>query len=416
MGKRTLKPLADRDPLRVMFVCTSMPVGGAEILLTDLIRGMDRQRFAPELCCTKDLGPLGEELAEEVPVFSNLLNSKYDLRVLPRMIELFRLREIDAVITVGAGDKMFWGRLAAYFAGVPVVASAIHSTGWPDNINWINRQLTRITDRYIGVADAHGKHLTEVERFPENKVVVINNGIDTRRFIPSAVARQQIRRELKIDASAPVCGIVAALRPEKNHQLFLQAASRVRQQLPDAQFIIVGDGPERTNIEKWCQELDLQDDVHLLGNRSDIPEVLSAMDVFALTSHNEASPVSILEAMSVELPVVAPDVGSISQSVEHGKTGLLVPAGDLGATASSMLILLSSRDKRALFGRLGREKVRQYGSLDVMVAGYQDLIEQVYGQKCLPDSCSTDSTNQASLPRTKKKDEPSDQSEHLTIS
>ena len=81
-----------------------------------------------------------------------------------------------------------------------------------------------------------------------------------------------------------------------------------------------------------------------------------------------------------------------------------------------MLILLSSRDKRSLFGRLGREKVKQYGSLDVMVTGYQDLIHQVYGQKCLPDSCSADSTKQANLTRTKQKDEPIQPSEHLTIS
>ncbi|MEX1039021.1 MAG: glycosyltransferase, partial [Pirellulaceae bacterium] len=279
-------------PLRVMFLVTSMPVGGAEVLLVNLIRGIDRQRFTPELCCLKEQGPLGEELATEIPVFEKLIAGKYDLRVLPRLVELFRMRKVDAVVTVGAGDKMFWGRIAAYWAGVPVVASAIHSTGWPDGINWLNRRLTRITDRFIGVAEAHGKHLREVEGFPAEKVVVIPNGIDTRRFVPDLASRMEIRMELGIDPFAPVCGIVAALRPEKDHALFLQAARRVVDVCPAARFLIVGDGPQRAEIETLRRELNLEAEVILTGNRPDIPQLLAAMDLFALTSKNEASPVS----------------------------------------------------------------------------------------------------------------------------
>ncbi len=126
-----LPPLADRGPLRVMFVITSMPVGGAETLLAELVRRMDRTRFRPEFCCLKRLGPLGEVLAEEVPAYSGLLADKYDFAVLGRLAGLLRRRRIDAVVTVGCGDKMFWGRLAAWLSGVPVVCAALHSTGFP---------------------------------------------------------------------------------------------------------------------------------------------------------------------------------------------------------------------------------------------------------------------------------------------
>ena len=147
-----LIPLADRGPLRVMFALTSMPVGGAETLLVNLIRRLDREQFLPELCCLKELGPLGEEMAEEVPTFSQLIGGKTDVRVLGRLAKLLAWRRIDALITVGAGDKMFWGRLAAWRAGVPVVASALHSTGWPDGVGRLNRLLTPITDAFIAVA------------------------------------------------------------------------------------------------------------------------------------------------------------------------------------------------------------------------------------------------------------------------
>ncbi|MCA9240122.1 MAG: glycosyltransferase, partial [Planctomycetales bacterium] len=95
-------------PLKVMFLQTSMPVGGAEVLLVNLVRRLDRSRFSPEIVCLKDPGPLGEEIAREIPLHSNLLRHKLDLRVLPRLARLMRRRKVDAVVTVGAGDKMFW--------------------------------------------------------------------------------------------------------------------------------------------------------------------------------------------------------------------------------------------------------------------------------------------------------------------
>ncbi|MEW4565027.1 glycosyltransferase [Bremerella sp. JC770] len=381
MRRRNNLPLDDRGPLRVMYLVTSMPVGGAETLLVNLIRRMDRHRFAPELCCMKELGPLGEEMQQEVPTFHNMLSGKYDLRVVPRLTELFAMREIDAVVTVGAGDKMFWGRLCASLAGVPVVASAIHSTGWPDSINWLNRRLTSITDRFIGVAAPHGKHLVEVEGFPTEKVTVIPNGIDTDRFVANLRTRNEIRGQWGVSEDTPVCGIVAALRPEKDHALFLKAAARVLQQAPKSHFVIVGDGPERPAIESLRDELGLQAHVTMTGSRSDIPELLSAMDCFALTSKNEASPVSILEAMSTQLPVIAPRVGSIPDAVDDGINGLLVQASSLDETAEAIATVMQDADKRIAMGKAAREKVLRYGSLDAMVSGYQDLISGVYRQK-----------------------------------
>ena len=216
------KRLNDTRPLRVMFLVTSMPVGGAETLLVNLVRGMDKSRFAPEIACLKERGPLGEELAAELPVHSELLAKNFDVRVLPRLGQLMREREIDVVITVGAGDKMFWGRLAARWAGVPLVMSALHSTGWPNSIGRLNRLLTPLTDGFFWVADAYAEHLVAHKNFPRKKVFTIYNGVDTGRFAPGDGSA--IRHELDIRAAAQVIGILAALRPEKNHELFLTGA------------------------------------------------------------------------------------------------------------------------------------------------------------------------------------------------
>ena len=355
-----------------------MPVGGAETLLVNMMRRMDPQLVRPEVACLKEKGPLGEQIADEFPVHSHLLAGKWDFRVLPRLIRLMRSRRIDAVVTVGAGDKMFWGRLAAYFAGVPVIASALHSTGWPDGVGKLNRLLTPITDAFIAVADSHGKFLHEFERCPERKVHVIRNGVDCDRFRPSESNRIDVRRELGLGEEAKLVGIVAALRTEKNHSMLIRCAAKLKEHNPDLHWVAVGDGPERDSIEKLASELSVSDRIHLLGTRHDTPRLVSALDAFTLCSLNEASPVSILEALACGVPVAASDVGSISESILPGKTGYLFPSEDLDAMADSVAKLISDSEQGRGLGAQGRDLVFRSGSLESMVRGYEDLVTDLY--------------------------------------
>jgi len=358
-----------------------MPVGGAETLLVNMVRRMDRDRAEPLIGCMKEKGVLGEVLAKEIPVFENLINHKFDVGVVSRLAKLFKDEQIDAVITVGAGDKMFWGRLAARRAGVPVILSALHSTGWPDGVGRLNRMLTGITDGFIAVAKDHARYQIEQERFPKSKVFMIPNGIDTDRFQFDPAARNQWREKCGIPADSPVMGIVAALRSEKNHAQFVDAAATVIKERADAHFVIAGEGPERGLIESKIAEHNIAKNVHLLGSIDDIPGVLSMIDIFALTSHNEASPVSILEAMSCERPVVAPNVGSIHESVLEEKTGFLVEAGDAAATADRWLRLINDSEMQQQMGLAARQHVIANGSLESMTNGYMELVEKIYSQK-----------------------------------
>lgn len=370
-----------QQPLRVMFVITSMPVGGAETLLVNLVRSFDRRQVEPYICCLKEPGELGEQIRSEIPLFSQMINGRYDIAVIRRLRQLFKQHAIDAVITVGAGDKMFWGRLAAKYAGVPVILSALHSTGWPDGVGRMNRMLTRITDGFIAVAENHRKYLVENENFPAEKVKLIPNGINTCRFEFNAAARNEWRQKLGIPNDGPVCGIIAALRPEKNHELFLKLADHCGRKLTNAHFLIVGDGPRRQELETLAAKTEVAKRIHFLGSRSEIPQILSAVDLFALTSHNEASPVSILEAMSCSRPVVAPDVGSISQAVIDGETGYLFEAGDFQLAKKRWLQLLSNSDLVRRLGNAGRSHVEAYGSLESMTRGYEELVREIFNKK-----------------------------------
>ena len=378
-----LKKLSDCEPrpIRVMFLLTSMPIGGAETLLVNLVRRLDRNRIEPLIGCMKHKDVLGEMLAKEIPVFSDLIGHKFDVAVLGRLKRIFIEQNVDALITIGAGDKMFWGRLAAKRAKVPVILSALHSTGWPDGVGRLNRMLTRITDGFIAVAQQHAEYQVEQEKFPKEKVFLIPNGIDTDKFVFSPKSRQQWRVHLGIDAEAPVVGIVAALRPEKNHDLFLESARLVSSQLTQAQFVIAGDGPERQRLGALAREKGIEDRVHFIGSTQDVVGVLSMVDMFGLSSHNEASPVSIMEALSCQRPVVATDVGSIDESVLQGKTGFLVPRDDAQAMSERWLEILGDPSLAQQLGQQGREHIIANSSLDSMTEGYASLVEDIFARK-----------------------------------
>ena len=379
--RRNLRPLEDRGPLKVMFVITSMPVGGAETLLVNLVRRMDRTRFLPELCCLKERGPLGELLAQEIPTYEKLIRHKYDIGVVGRLADLMRRRSIDAVVTVGTGgDKMFWGRLAAMRVGMPVILSALHSTGLPDHVEFPNRLLAPFTDGFIGCAAAHGEYLARHEGCPRRKVFVIPNGVDVERFRPLEPSAT-LAAEIGLKVGPPTAAIVAALRPEKNHELFLASAARVVGRIPDAQFVVIGDGPRRGELEALARSLGIGRAVRFLGTRSDIPQLLALVDVLVLSSHMEANPVSILEGLACGKPVVATRVGSISESVHHGENGLLVEPGNAEALGEALERLFVDSELRRSMGHAGRDEVVSHWSLERMVEGYQKLVQSTYLSK-----------------------------------
>ena len=367
----------DRGPLRVMFVHTEMVVGGAETLLAEILRKMDRDRFQPELCCLKRLAELGKVLSQEVPTFTGLLKNKYDVGVLWRLTRLMEKRHIDAVVTVGTGgDRMFWGRLAAWRAQVPVILSALHSTGYPVYVERMNRMLAPITDGFIGCAKSHSEFLVNGEKCPRSKVFTVWNGVDVERFRPRD--RGVMRANLGIASDSPVAGIVAALRPEKQHVMLIEAMARVVAEVPKALLVIVGDGIEREAIEAKVSELGLAQNVRLLGTRHDVPEILAALDLKVLSSKMEANPASTLEAAACGLPVVVPHVGSLPDTVVDGETGLLCQPNDPAALANGMLQIFSDRRRAEEMGQAGRELVCRRFSVEAMVGGYERLIDEVY--------------------------------------
>ena len=354
------------------------------MLTANIIRRLDRERFAPELCCLKERGELGEALADEIPVHHDLLRSKYDLRVWPRLTRLLRAsanrcghhrrrRRQDVLGPARGPARRRAGRsLGAAQHGL----AGRRRPAQPD----ADADHRRVHRRGRIARPIPGR---EHERFRRSKVAVIPNGVDTRAIRAASPMSPPCAASWASAPTDPVVGIVAALRPEKNHELFLEMARRVvaaiagravsdrrRRPVPrSARTAGARIGHRRSNVL-------------FLGSRDDVPRLLAAMDVFALTSHIEANPVSILEAMSVGRPVVATNVGSIHEAVVEGETGFLVPPGDAAQLADRVLRLAATiRSRRHAMGAAAREAVVERWSIEAMVRGYERLIESIYDTK-----------------------------------
>lgn len=365
----------------MLFVNTDLRVGGQESALVEIVRGFDRARIRPVVACLKEAGELAPKVrAAGIPLYSDLLSSRYDVRVLYRLIGIIRREKIRVVCTVGSGDKLFWGRLAGWLARVDGIVATLHKTRSADGrpvVEPLNRLLTPITDAYVAVARGAAEYLVTEEGLPREKVHVIYNGVDLERF--SGDGRADARRELGIAHDAPVAVHVAQLRPEKGHDVLLAAAASVLERVPAARFLLVGDGALRAPIEARIRELGIAESVTLLGVRHDVPRILAAADLALLPSKPrvETFPNSILEAMASGLPVVASRVGSLDEMVEDGVTGYLVPADDARALADAIVRIFFDRTRARAMGERARARVAAHFTRERAIRARQELFSSL---------------------------------------
>ena len=194
--------------------------------------------------------------------------------------------------------------------------------------------------------------------------------------------RGELRAELGV-GDAPLIGIVARLVPIKAHEVFLAAAAEVRRQVPGARFLIVGDGELRQALEQQTAALGLTDAVRFLGWRADIDRLYADIDVVALTSRNEGSPVALIEAMASGVPVVSTEVGGVADVVQHGVSGLLAPMDDAAGIARHILTLLADPAMRHTMGQHGRARVAATYDAGRLVTDIETLYEDLVREKQL---------------------------------
>jgi len=237
----------------------------------------------------------------------------------------------------------------------------------------INPLADRVTANSRAVADAaRGERGLGGER-----LVTIPNGIDVAAWAPPGGAREQVRREWGIPASAPLIGTIGHLSPVKCHSDLLEAMVAVVARFPDARCAIVGEGPLRASLEERARGLGVSDRVILAGLRADVPRVLAALDVLAQPSRTEGLSNALLEAMAAAVPIVATRAGGNSDLIDDGSTGRLVAAGAPAQLADALVDLLGNPAAARRMAAAARERVAEGFTLERMVRRHEELYDEL---------------------------------------
>jgi glycosyltransferase involved in cell wall biosynthesis len=306
-----------------------------------------------------------------------LYRHRFDVRVFRRVDQMLGEIRPDVVFTDFSRMNLLFGGWPAALRFIGRIVVAFHSTHTYGRrlVRWIDRLfLPRVSD-FIAVGEAQGRYLVREEGIAPDRLHVIHNGVDIQRFRPDVPMAEELR--VRKDRGVPLIGIVAALRREKAHDVFLRAASRVLQEIPHAEFFIIGDGPQREYLLKQIAAYNLAGSVHWLGMRKDTEAIYPALDVKVLCSSpiHETFSISILEAMASGRPVVTTDVGSLRELVVDGETGYFVPHSNPEALAEKIVNLLHDSSLRTAMGIAARRRVEQLFSLDTMVRAYEEVFD-----------------------------------------
>lgn len=376
----TVRPDADAEvpggPVRVGFVLHVMQVAGAEMLVAETIRRLGA-RLQPTVLCLDGVGPLGEALRKEgVPVITLERRPGLDLSLPRRMARVIREHGLE-VLHPHQYTPFFYTALARPFVRRPLhVILTEHGRHYPDVVSPRRRLvnqllLTHFVDEITGVSRFSAESLVSVEGFRGHDITVIDNGIDPERY-ESRRDWQALRRELGLDPSRRYVACVARFHSVKDHATLIRGFAGVARAFPDVDLLLAGDGPLRADLERLVKELGVQDRVLFLGVRSDVPRLLQAVDIFAMTSLSEAASLTVLEAMASGRPVVVTAVGGNPELVRHEREGLLVPRGDAGATTEALRRLLEDSEMASRLGHAGQQRVREHFRLDDAVTKYYD--------------------------------------------
>ena len=363
--------------MKVFYLITELDPGGAERMLYELVKRLDRERFEPTVGCLRGRGEVGGWIADlgvEIIYFD--MRSCLDWGALRRVAAELRRREVDMLHTVLFHANTV-GRLAARAGGVKRVVSSVRVEEKRRLHLWLDGLTQMWMDIETCVSESTRNYTHERARIPMSKLVVIPNGVDVARFedLPRPPA------EWRLPAEGPVVATVARLDEQKNPLGLLRAFADAWQYEPRATLAWAGAGPMLGQVRKEAERLGLSKSLRLLGSIPDVRPLLGRADIFALNSRWEGMPNCVLEAMACGLPVIATAVGGCAELIEHGKTGYLAPPGDAQAMSGGLCRLMDSASLRRRMGEAGRERARSEFTLDAMVkkneAVYERLLRKV---------------------------------------
>jgi glycosyltransferase involved in cell wall biosynthesis len=365
---------------RVAVVVSHLTIGGAEQLLLELLRHINRQRFDVYVIFLRDPGILGKEILQlGFPVSTGIIRSKFDLSGVFKLRWLLKNFQTDVVFLINHLNTLFFGVLAGRLAGVRSCINWENETfkKYPfHHLTMLGRRILHLgVDHVVAAAKGHGDYIAKEEKIPNFKIRVIYNGVDPGRF-QSLLGPEEARDRLGIPPRSPMVSIVAALRPDKAHHIFLRAARMVVDAMPEAHFLVIGDGPQMPFLKTLAMDLNLESQVHFLGFQRQLGDIFAAVDINCLSSYPQQETLSVaaIEAMSAGLPIVCTDVGFMKEIVIPNETGFLVPVDDPAALSEKLVSLLQNPKLQKHMSCQARKLVNENLSVHQMAKAFEQLM------------------------------------------
>lgn len=361
--------------IKVLYVITALGIGGAEKLLLSIIQKLDLKTFVPVVIslyndCTlyKDFKKTGAR------IFCLNYSKKYSPFIILKLLRIMRFEKPDIVHT-HLPHATIWGRIAARLSGIKTVFSTEHNLSVWKRKRFFFYLLYKVTCKWnfkiIAVSKAIKKKIAKEFSVPEQKIVVVYNGIDTIEYDDSIKCPEDL-----IKLTRPIIGTVGRLHKIKGHSYLVKAFSKVVQQYPTAHLLIVGDGDQRQNLEKQIIELELNNSVHLLGSRSDVRAILQLIDIFVFPSLEEGLGIALIEACAAGKPYVATNVGGIPEIIKDGENGFLVSPSDSVALGEKIIQLLKDKEQYKKLASYNQQVIKRKFNIHDKVK----TLEQLYLQ------------------------------------
>lgn len=365
-------------PMRILHFVESLQVGGLEKVVVDLVTEQHERGNICMVACLFEAGPFADIL-DEHGIQIEILGKEpgLDIRSIRKLSSLIKDHKPQVVHTHNPTCN--------YYAAL-TLATTMHSTRLINSRHGIGDHPLKSRILYglsllrtswaVGVSRLSTEKIKKEYPFSASKMLTIRNGIVISKFQEASNgSRARMRLELGLMPDALLIAIVARLNPVKNHELLLHAFLPVARQKPDSYLIIIGDGKLRSALEDQTRNLGLEKQVLFLGDRRDIPALLSGMDLFVLSSTHEGYSISLLEACASGLPIIATDVGGNAEIVTQGINGYLVESGNTNALSTALIRALEDKDNLRKMGHFSRLWAEEYGSIGAMADEYGKLYE-----------------------------------------
>ena len=376
---------ADRfSPVPIAFFIDKLQIGGAQRHVVDVVTRLDRTEFTPHVITLTGEGPYGPYLTEHSIEILDL-EIPHPARTVRTLTKVFdcagflKERKIQ-ILNMYLYMPVILGDVAARFAGIPVTIASKRSLDILDSPKravaekFFRRRATAQT----AVSEAVRKTLISQGDNPEN-IYTLYNGFDFNTIRTDVKVREK-RDEFNLRGDEWVVGIVANLNKHKGHVTLLKAASAVVQKVPQARFLLVGEGKLRDQLVELAEKLHIQDKIIFAGSRTDVLDLYQIMDIFVLSSLHEGLSNALIEASAHGLPSIATDVGGNPEVIEHRTTGLLVPVEDPDALAEAIIELGTNRQYAKELGLGGKRRIQEVFSIERTILAYKDLYQRLLSE------------------------------------